>query len=231
MFSETDLKLKILTALFIAVSMAPAQAETTLNDAQMNDVLSQIAPGKSIVSESRSLNDPLIYFVIQGGEAKVSDTEKEDVFTKEKTYSYSEIYCTIKIVFFTPSDRGKVYVGSDAGETFPQTLSVGLSSNGHEKNYNFWVGGFSSSNMLETKINENGVFSIKPGKTTGTSQVPAGKFNSRSEAEQAANTACSLNDVHSVELYNMGFGSDGILLEGNSERIPFYGNSTVIVMN
>ena len=161
----------------------------------------------------------------------VSDITREDVFTKEETYSHSIAYCELDIIYFTPVGGKKIYVGSEAGENFVQTLVIGLSKGRTSLNYNFWVGGFSSSNMLETNLESEGGFSLTPGKTTASTQRSIGKFDSREEAESAIDTACSLEGTNHVELYNFGFGSDGILVEGTSDRVPFYGNSTTIVMN
>ena len=201
-----------------------AFAESRMSAEQIDDAVKQIAPTKSIISEFSAINQPLIYFIVEEKGGNISDISKEDVFTKIETYSHSVVYCELDVTFFTPISGKRVYVGSDAGETFPQTLAIGLRGASGSQNFNLWVGGFASQNMLETNL-DNG-YNATIGNTQAATQFKVGEYQSREAAETALGNICDVSKFEQIELFDFGFGSDGILVEGEASRKPFFGYST-----
>ena len=223
-------KLILALSLFFYLCLGGAAfAESRMSDEQIDDAVKQIAPNKSIISKFSAINQPIIYFVVEKKGGNISDISKEDVFTKKETYSHSIVYCELDVTFFTPISGKRVYVGSDAGETFPQTLAIGLRGASGSQNYNLWVGGFASQKMLETNL-DNG-YDANIGKTQASNQFKVGEYQSRKAAESALGNLCDISKFEQIELFDLGFGSDGILVEGEANRKPFFGYSNWFIVD
>ena len=209
---------------FLSLFGGAAFAESRMSDEQIDNAVKQIAPNKSIISKFLALNQPLIYFIVEEKGGNISDISKEDVFTEKETYSHSIVSCELDVTFFTPISGKRIYVGSEAGETFPQTLAIALSGASGSQNYSLWVGGFASQKMLETNL-DNG-YEATIGKTQASTEFNVGKYKSRQAAEAALGNLCDVSNFEKIELFDFGFGSDGILVEGKASRKPFFGYSS-----
>ena len=185
---------------------------------------------KEILDIDSAFKEDLIYFLIEDSGGYITDITKEDPFTGEEKYSYSYVTCELDITFFTSLINKRLYIGSETGETFPQTLTFKLSKNGKKRNYNFYVGGFSTPNMLKTTSEYNEDYLLDVGKTTASTTIWE-EYDSREKAKEVLDEKCNIDGVDKIEFNYNKLGDEGILIEGKDERIPFYGNSTLIIMD
>lgn len=124
----------------------------------------------------------------------------------------------------------KVHVGSPVGETFPQTIVLMVSGTSGRMLYNMGVGGFTSSNIIETS--RDGRWTA--GRTEAITQTSVGSYASAEAARQAATTACDVGEIEGLEIMNVNMdmmGLEGFLIEGENERRPFFGNSALFLVD